>query len=276
MIPFNFDYFKPETLEEALKIYSSEWKLGKKVIYLSGGTEVITFARGGKMTFDSVIDLKGIPECTMLEMQGDDLVIGAAVTLNRLVESNHFPLLSKTVRTIADHTSRNKITIGGNLMSKLGYREGILPFLITDAIAVVYGPAGTEAMPVDNLAAAELAEGQFLTQVKVAASNLDLPFVSMKRTRSSKVGYPIVSLAALRKEGRIRIAFSGIHEHPFRSAVVEGILNDETIEDQQRIDKAIAKLPTNVTDDFIASKDFRKFVLNKLLTEMNAVWEGSR
>ncbi|MFS0687771.1 FAD binding domain-containing protein [Sporosarcina sp. 179-K 8C2 HS] len=276
MIPFNFDYFKPETTEEALKIYSSEWKLGKKVIYLSGGTEVITFARGGKMTFDTVIDLKGIPECNMLEMQGEELVIGAAVTLNRLIETNLFPLLSKTARTIADHTSRNKITIGGNLMSKLGYREGILPFLITDAVASVIGHEGTVVMPVEKLAAAELADGQFLTHIKLSASNLDLPFIHSKRTRSSKVGYPIVSLAAMSKEGRIRIAFSGIHEHPFRSAVVEGVLNDTAIEDEQRVDKAIAKLPTDITDDFIASKHFRRFILNKLLSEMNTEWEGNR
>ncbi|MGG0668098.1 FAD binding domain-containing protein [Lederbergia citrisecunda] len=273
MIPFNFDYFKPETVDEALKTYTSEWKLGKKVVYFSGGTEVITFARGGKMTADTVIDVKGIPECNVLEMQGDELVIGAAVTLNRLIESNLFPLLSETARTIADHTSRNKITIGGNLMSKLGYREAILPLLVTDAIAIINGPTGTDVEPMDHLAAVELGDGRFLTQVKVAASNLELPFVHLKRTRSSKIGYPIVSLAALRKEERIRIAFSGLHEHPFRSAVVEGVLNDSTIEQQQRIDKAIAKLPTNITDDFIAAKDFRRFILNKLLTEMNTQWE---
>jgi len=276
MIPFTFDYYKPDTVEEALKVYLSEWKLGKKVVYFSGGTEVITFARGGKLTVDTVIDLKGIPECNVLEVQGEELVIGAAVTLNQLVESNLFPLLSETVRTIADHTSRNKITIGGNLMSKLGYREGILPFLVTDAKAVINGPKGTDVMLVDKLATAELEEGQFITQIKVSSSNLELPFVHLKRTRSSKIGYPIVSLAALRKEDRIRIAFSGLHEHPFRSAVVEGVLNDTTIVNEQRVEKAIAKLPTNITDDFIASKEFRRFMLSKLLIEMNSAWEGNR
>lgn len=273
MIPFNFDYYKPETAEEALKIYSSEWKLGKKVVYFSGGTEVITFARGGKMTVDTVIDLKGIAACNVLEMHGEELVIGAAVTLNRLIESNRFPLLSETARMIADHTSRNKITIGGNLMSKLGYREGILPFLITDSIAIVNGPKGKEVVQVDKLATGELKEGQFLTQIKVPASNLRLPSIHLKQTRSSIVGYPIVSLAALRKENRIRIAFSGIHDHPFRSAVVEGVLNDAAIDDKQKIDKAIAKLPMSITDDFIASKGFRRFILNKLLIKMNSEWE---
>ena len=276
MIPFDFDYFKPATAEEALKIYSSEWKLGKKVVYFSGGTEVITFARGGKLTADTVIDLKGIPECNVLKMIGDELVVGAAVTLNRLIESNLFPLLSETARSIADHTSRNKITIGGNMMSQLGYREGIMPFLVSDAIAIVTGPKGTDVLPVENLGAAELTNGEFLKQIKVSASNLGLPSIHLKRTRTSTIGYPIVSLAALLKENRIRVAFSGIQKHPFRSALVEEVFNDMTNDDQQRINEAIAKLPADITDDFLASKDFRRFILNKLLTEVNNVWEGNR
>lgn len=275
MIPFNFDYIKPDTVEETLKTYSSEWKLGKKVVYFSGGTEIITFSRGGKMTADTLIDLKGIPECNILEMQGDELVIGSAVSLNRLIESNLFPLLGETARSIADHTSRNKITIGGNLLSKLGYREAIMPLLITDAQAIVNGPKGTKVIQVDKLATGELKEGEFLTQMKVPVSNLHLPSIHLKQTRSSKVGYPIVSLAAMRKEDRIRISFSGVNENPFRSTVIEGILNDATLDEKQRVDKAIAKLPTDIKDDFIASKGFRKFILKKLLTDMNLAWEGN-
>lgn len=95
MIPFNFEYFRPETIEEALDLYEAEWKLGKKVIFYSGGTEVITFARGGKLTMDVVIDLKGIPECNTLAVEEDQLVIGSAVTLNDLADSDLFPLAGR-------------------------------------------------------------------------------------------------------------------------------------------------------------------------------------
>lgn len=274
MIPFNFDYFKPDSIEEAIKTYTSEWKLGKKVVYFTGGTEVITFSRGGKMTADAVIDLKGIPDCTVLEMVGEELIIGAAITLNQLIESDVFPLLSETARRIADHTSRNKITIGGNLMSKLNYKECILPLLVAEAVVVIVGPKGMEELPAEKLASGILEEGTFLTQIIVPVSNLNLPYTSLKRTRTTKVGYPIVSLAALIKEDRIRVAFSGLDEYPFRSAVVEATLNDRTLSDEQRISKAIAKLPTSISDDFLASKGFRKFTLGKLLTEMNTVLEG--
>ncbi|MDN4607615.1 FAD binding domain-containing protein [Sporosarcina highlanderae] len=273
MISFDFEYFKPESIDEAIKTFSSEWKLGKKVVYFSGGTEIITFSRGGKLTVDTVIDLKGIPECKVLEIQGDRLIIGAAVTLNQLIESNLFPLLSETTRRIADHTSRNKITIGGNLMSQLGYREGLLPLLVADAVVTVANQTKIEEIPIEKFSGSELKEGAFLTQIKVPVSNLKLPSKSIKRTRTSKVGYPIVSLAALVHEGKIRVAFSGINSLPFRSTVIESILNDKKMSDQQRIDKAITKLPSTITDDLLASKGFRQYTFGKMLIELNSVLE---
>ena len=66
-------------------------------------------------------------------VSGDQLVIGAAVSLNRITDSKLFPLLGQTVKQIADHTSRNKITIGGNMNSELMYRESVLPLLLSDA-----------------------------------------------------------------------------------------------------------------------------------------------
>ncbi|WP_339250155.1 FAD binding domain-containing protein [Sporosarcina sp. FSL W8-0480] len=275
MIPFIFEYFKPESIEEAIKTYTSEWKLGKKVVYFSGGTEVITFARGGKLTADTVIDLKGIPECNELGIQGDMLIIGATVTLNKLIESNLFPLMSETVRRIADHTSRNKITIGGNIVSKLGYREGILPLLVTDAVVTVVSPKTMEELPIERIANIDLKEGTFITQIKVPVDNLQLPYTSIKRTRITKVGYPIVSLAAMMKDENIRIAFSGLDNYPFRSSVIEGILNDRTLDDKQRIDDAIAKLPSPILDDCLSSKGFRQFTFGKVLTEMNMILEGN-
>ena len=106
---------------------------GKMPCYFSGGTEFITFARVNKLNADAVIDIKGIPECNVLEIQGNQLVIGAAVSLNKITDSKLFPLLGQTVKKIADHTSRNKITIGGNINSELIYRESVLPLLLSDA-----------------------------------------------------------------------------------------------------------------------------------------------
>ncbi|WP_336825094.1 FAD binding domain-containing protein [Sporosarcina sp. USHLN248] len=268
MIPFTFDYYKPESIEEAYKTFSSEWSLGKKVIFYSGGTEVITFARGGKLKADAVIDLKGIDECNVLKIEDDQLIIGSAVTLNEITESELFPMLGNMVRKIADHTSRNKITIGGNLLSGLPYREALLPLLVADALITVAGPKERDVFPAEQIAAAKVKDGSFITQIKVPVSNLNLPYACLKQTRTSTVGYPIVSIAAMLKNERIRIAFSGLSDTPFRSAVVEGVLNDHSLDVKERINKAVAKMPATIMEDFLASKKFRQFTLTQLLNEM--------
>jgi CO/xanthine dehydrogenase FAD-binding subunit len=129
VISYDFDYYKPVSIDEALQLYRSLQGEGKQPVYYSGGTEIITLGRVNRIVTGAVIDLKGIPECLALQMENDQLVIGAAVTLTTVQESNLFPLLSKVISEIAEHTARNKITLGGYICGNIYYREAVLPLL---------------------------------------------------------------------------------------------------------------------------------------------------
>lgn len=267
MIPFEFEYYKPSTISEAIEQFFLIHNRGGHVIYYSGGTEFITFARVNKITADAVIDLKGIPECTVLERQQDELVIGTAVTLNHIIESNLFPFLGGTVKQIADHTSRNKITIGGNMNSRLMYREGILPLIVADAKVRIAGQKGEKVVPLTTIFDQELKmdTGTFIVQILVDALYINLPFVSLKKTRMTKVGYPLVSLAALTKDNKIQAAFSGICAYPFRLIEIEDLLNDSTFSINERISQVVATLPSPIVDDIQGSAEYREFVLKNVL-----------
>ncbi|EKN65740.1 xanthine dehydrogenase family protein, FAD-binding subunit [Neobacillus bataviensis LMG 21833] len=267
MIPFDFEYFKPNTISEAVQTFRELQNQGKQVIYYSGGTEFITFSRINQMKADAVIDIKGIPECHVLEQQEDQLVIGAAVSLNKISESALFPLLGQTVKQIADHTSRNKITIGGNINSRLIYREGILPLLLSEAKVKLAGNEGEIVLPLANLFDRELKldTGEFLVHISVKKSYMSLPFASLKKTKISKISYPVVSIAALLKEQQIRAAFSGVCEFPFRSDQVEAALNETSLSKVERIDKVVSLLPSPIVDDIQASSEYREFVLKNAL-----------
>ena len=190
--------------------------------------------------------------------------------------SGLFPLLGETVKQIADHTSRNKITIGGNLNSRLIYKEGVLPFLLADAQVRIAGKNEEKVVPLEKVFKKQmkLKQGEFLVQLLVDKSYLDLPFVHLKRTRLSKVGYPLVSMAALLKDGQIRVAFSGVCAHPFRSAKMETVLNDDTLTPEERVVQAVEQLPSAIVDDMHAMKAYRMFLLTQLLTELMATMEG--
>ncbi|GHH96809.1 FAD binding domain-containing protein [Neobacillus kokaensis] len=269
MIPFDFDYYRPDSISEAVQIYETLAKQSKKVLFYSGGTEFITFSRINQLYADAVIDLKGIPECNTLEMQGEQIVIGAAVSLNKITESNLFPLLGQTIKKIADHTSRNKITIGGNLHSRLIYRESVLPLLVAEAEVRLAGSEGETTVQLEEIFNQQLSTspGQFLVQIIVPKTYTDSPFASFKKTKMSKVGYPIVSIAAILKNKQIRAALSGVCEYPFRSVEIEAALNDSSLSIEEKIEKAVTLLPSQIIDDIQASSDYREFVLKNTLHE---------
>ena len=75
----------------------------------------------------AIIDVKAIPELNIYEINDDELIIGAALSLTRIAEEDLFPLLSLTVRRIADHTIQDKITLGGNIAGTIIFRESVLP-----------------------------------------------------------------------------------------------------------------------------------------------------
>jgi xanthine dehydrogenase molybdenum-binding subunit len=62
MIEFDFEYYRPSTIEEAVGLYHTLHTSGKMPIYYSGGTEIITLARSGQIMMGAVIDIKGISE----------------------------------------------------------------------------------------------------------------------------------------------------------------------------------------------------------------------
>lgn len=276
MIPFNFEYYKPSTITGAVEAFQTAHDLGQHTVYYSGGTEFITFARTNKLHADVVIDLKGIPECKALELDENDLIIGTGVSLNKISESGLFPLLGETVKRIADHTSRNKITLGGNLNSQLMYREGILPLLLADAKVKIAGKDTPVALDKVFHHEITLEPSAFLAQIIVDQSYLKLPFSTMKRTRFSKVGYPVATVAALMKDEELRIAFSGVCEFPFRSADVEAILNDTSMPAENRIEEAITYFPAPLVQDMHASAEYRRFVLKNLMTETLHALEAAK
>lgn len=277
MIAFDFEYFKPTTVAEASKTFNDVHNQGENAMFFSGGTEIITFARVNKLSVDAVIDIKGVAECNVLELRGNELVIGAAVSLNKITKSNLFPLLGETVKQIADHTSRNKITIGGNINSQLMYKESILPLLLVDAHVKIAKKNDEEIVPLNSVFNQEikLNSGEFLLQLIIDTSYIGLPYTSIKRTKFSKVGYPVVSVAAIVKDKQLRVAFSGVCDYPFRSLEMEKILNDSTLPPIERIEKAINHLPAEIIDDIQGTREYRAFVLkNVLLNTMEEMGMG--
>ncbi len=276
MIPFDFDYYKPNSLQEAVQLHDSLRNKGKQPMYYSGGTEIITLGRIKQVYTDAVIDLKHIPETQILDRKHHHLVIGASQTLTRCIESDLFPLLSVTANEVADRTARNKITIGGNVCGAIFYREAVLPFLLSDCELVLAGPTGLRRASIHHVFKKEmkLETSECLVQFILDKSITSLPFYSKKVRKQGNVGYPLVTLAALKIEGAIRLAISGLTPYPFRAFQLEPLLNDPSKSLEERWLEARRALPQDILTDIEGSSEYRLFKLKQLVFECFSAWEG--
>lgn len=271
MIAFDFAYYKPTTVEEAVTLFHDLRRDGKAPYYYGGGTEFISRARMNEIEADAIIDIKGIPECNELKLDKENvIVIGAAVTLTDIVDSTIFPLLQNVSRYIAHRTARNKITVGGNLSSHLFYREALLPFLLADSKVVVAEKEGLRTTSIHNIfhQGIQLKDGEFIVQIMTEGKFSQYPHNHCKKTKHSMVNYPILSLASVQVDGQIRIALSGVCDFPFRPEQMESELNNAANSAETRIQNALTHLPSPVLDDMHASRGYRMFVLEQALTDL--------
>ncbi|HYK72778.1 MAG TPA: FAD binding domain-containing protein [Pseudoneobacillus sp.] len=276
MLAAEMEYFKPSSIREAVELFVNLNQKNKMPMYYSGGTEIITLGRLNLVEPLSLIDIKGIPECLSLQKDLSFLIIGAAIPLTVLEVQNPFPLLTGVSKEIADRTARNKITIGGNICGKIFYREAVLPLLLTESQLVIAGRNGVRREPIQSVFVKEmqLNEGEFLVQILTDITLLNLPFLSVKKRQQWETGYPLVTVAALKKDGQIRFAFSGVCSFPFRSKEMETELNNPELSYEERVERALHYLPGPILHDVEGSKEYRMFVLKNTLMDFLQRLEG--
>lgn len=274
MIPFDFEYYRPDTVQEALTVFRQLDAEHKNPMYYGGGSEIISMARLGNIRTGAVIDLKAIPECGVLGSDRSCLQLGSALTISNLIESKRFPLLDKTAGRIADHTMQCKITLGGNLASTIIYRETVLPLLLTEATVAVASCGGSgdciREYKIDEVfhQRLDLARGEFIVRVSVEKRWLSCPYVHVKKTRNEKVDYPLMTVAALKTDGKIRFAVSGLLEHPLRNSKLEDMMNRNSLDFAARAEAIADELDPFLLSNLNGSASFRKYLLKNTLVNI--------
>ncbi len=114
MIPAQFDYVAPESLEEALSVLA---EAGDDAKVLAGGQSLLPVLRMRLNAPEKVLDLRRIPGLTDISEDGDSIVIGSMATHTSVITNalvrEHALLLSKTVAEVADPQIRHRGTVGG-------------------------------------------------------------------------------------------------------------------------------------------------------------------
>ncbi len=159
MIPGNFEYHKPESIDGALSILT-EWGDDARVI--AGGHSLIPVMKQRLTDISHLVDLGGISELKGISIDQDTVTVGAMTTQHELITneelSKSVPLIREASLQIADPQVRYLGTIGGNVAN--GDPANDMPGLMQtlDASYELTGPDG-----VRNVKAREFYEAAYFT-----------------------------------------------------------------------------------------------------------------
>lgn len=240
MIPGEFDYYSPGSLEEAVGLLQQHG-FGAKL--LAGGQSLIPAMRFRLSAPEVLIDLNNIEGLEYIRESNDHLAIGAMTREVMLEESeviaNGYPLLADAAQVIADPLVRNKATVGGNLAHADPANDHPAAMLAYDAELVALGPDGTRTIAVDDffvgLFENALAEGEILTAIRIPTPGPNSGGAYVKAER--KVGDYAVSAVAvqLTMDGdrctAARIGLTNVNPTPMRARNAEQALVGQTVTD---------------------------------------------
>lgn len=148
------DFYKPRSLSEAIIKLDLAQKEKTTARLLAGGTDLIIALRERKLTADLLIDISDLEELKTIQIQDNELIIGAGVTFADL-ENNplileHLPMLATAAVTVGAPAIRSRATLGGNTANRAAAADSIPVLLAADALIDLESPRGRRTMPVEE------------------------------------------------------------------------------------------------------------------------------
>ncbi len=274
MIPGQFEYHAPSTLEEALAVLAEH---GSDARVLAGGQSLIPLMKLRLASPAVLIDLNGVDSLSGIEEADGQLRIGAMTRHSALERSeligSRYPLIADAAAVIADPLVRNRGTTGGSLAhaDPAGDLGSVMTAL--GAEVVVTGSGGERTLSIDELLLGPfmttLEEGEILTEVRVPQPTERSGGAYEKLER--KVGdfaTAAVAVQLTRENGRcasIGIGLTAVGPTTIRASEAEDALRGGSLdEDALRTAAELAAAASDPATDLRGSEEYKRDMVRVL------------
>ncbi len=273
MIPVQFEYLAPATVEEALAALAEH---GDDAKIIAGGQSLLPVLRMRLNAPEMVIDLGKIEALRGIREDGDAIVIGAmtphAVVGSDPLVAEHALLISKAVEHLADAQIRHRGTFGGALAHADPAGDLGAPTLALGAQFVIAGSGGSRTVEADDffvdLFETAIGEGEILTEIRVPKyTGWGAHYEKFVRVAHQ---WPIVAVAAaVRAEGgtisEARVGLTNMGSTPLRArGVEEALAGQPATADAVRAAAERATEGTNPPSDLNGDADYRRHLAGVL------------
>ena len=273
MIPAEFDYVAPSSVEEAVRALT---EAGEDAKVMAGGQSLIPVLRMRLAAPNVVVDLSNLSELTGVRDDGDSLLIGAMTTHYEVQRDHlvhdHARLLALATDEVADPQVRHRGTFGGALAHADPAGDLPAPALAMDATMVIIGPGGRREVP-----AAEFFVDYFTTVLEPNDVLVDIRVPKLtgwsahyeKFNRVAQAWSIVAVAAAVRVvDGTIaeaRVALTNMGPTPVRAhGVEEALVGQPATAESITAAAARAAEGTNPTTDGNADAEFRSHLARVL------------
>ena len=172
MYPAEFEYFSPQTVDEALDLLVRH---GDDAKILAGGQSLLPMMKLRIASPRYLVDVNGIEALAGLKRVGDRLVMGALcrhadIAASPLVRE-HLPIMWDAANLTADVQVRNRGTVAGSLAHADPAGDWPAALLALDTTVTIAGPDGIRVTPLGEFIVdsytTQLDENEMVTDVSV-------------------------------------------------------------------------------------------------------------
>jgi carbon-monoxide dehydrogenase medium subunit len=269
MIPAEFDYVAPDTLQDAIRALSDG---GEDAKVLAGGHSLLPLMKLRLAAPSLLVDLRKVPGLHGVQREDGQWRIGAMTPHRELELMPELGLVSRAAGTIADPQVRNRGTVGGSAAH--GDPASDLPavLLAMEGSVTLQGPSGQRRVQATDLfrgyMETALEPVEVLTEVRLPTLD-GYGFAYQKFNRRSE-DWAMVAVSALVKQTDdicedVRVGLTHMGTVPLRARAVEEALRGQSLS-QESIARAAEQAAegTDPPADLNASADYKRHLARVL------------
>ena len=269
MIPAQFDYQAPTTIEEALSLLAANAEDAK---ILAGGHSLIPAMKLRLAQPALLVDLARIKDLSYIREEANSILIGAMTTHYEIESSSLLkricPLLPECASHIGDVQVRNKGTIGGSVAHSDPAGDWPAAIIALRAEMITVGKNGERTIKADDFfvdfLTTALEPGEILRQIRIPKPAGRFGH-SYQKVRHPASGFAVVGVAValnLKADSSCETAgvgITGVAAKAYRASKVENALAGKQIDEAvSREAAAHACDGVEINADLYASADYRR------------------
>ena len=270
MIPAEFDYEAPESLEEAIRMLHEN---GEDAKLLAGGHSLLPLMKLRLAAPTVLIDLRRIPGLHGIQRENGSWRLGPMTRHADLQDAQELGVVARAASLIADQQVRNRGTIGGSLAH--GDPASDLPtvLLATEGDVTARGTGGQRTIAAADLfqdfLTTSLTHDEVITEVRLPAMD-GYGFGYEKFTRRAE-DWAMVGICALVKKADdgscedVRIGLTHMASTPLRASAAEEALRGQGL-DAESIARAAEQAAegTEPPGDLNATPEYKRHLARTL------------